>query len=125
MTPAKVVEFAEPTLSVLLPSRTDDPATPLRSWIVLLPVPAEMLKAAPAPARLTPLDMAMLPAFVQPERAVGADRGGAGIGVGAAQDLGGAARDRERAACAAADAAIGDDAGERRVAGNKHLAAPG
>ena len=66
MTPAKVVEFAEPTVSVLSPSRTDDPATPFRSWIVLLPVPAEMSKLARAPVRLTPLDVAMLPAPDRP-----------------------------------------------------------
>jgi hypothetical protein len=47
---------------LLLPSRTEEPATPDRAWIVLSPVPSDMSKVAKAPARLTPLDVAMLPA---------------------------------------------------------------
>jgi len=59
--PAKLVEFAVPTVNAKLPSATVEPATPARSLIVrLVPLP-EMSKAAPAPTRLTPLDVAMLP----------------------------------------------------------------
>jgi hypothetical protein len=61
ITPAKLVEFAEPTVSAKLPSATVEPATPARSLIVW-PVPLpEMSKLAPAPTRFTPLDAAMLP----------------------------------------------------------------
>src|SRR5262249_16950092 len=46
MTPAKLVEFAEPTVSVLSPSRTGEPATRLRPWVVWLPWPSEQSKVA-------------------------------------------------------------------------------
>ena len=59
--PAKLVEFAVPTVSELAPSWIVDPATPLRSLIVWLPELAEISKVAPAPARLSPLELAMLP----------------------------------------------------------------
>jgi hypothetical protein len=52
---------AVPRVSVLGPSRTVDPATPDRPLIVWLPELFEMSKVAPAPARFTPLDVAMLP----------------------------------------------------------------
>ena len=62
MTPAKVVEFDVPATSVLLPRITKLPATPSRSRTILLPeLVAEMSNVAPAPARLRPLDAAMLP----------------------------------------------------------------
>jgi hypothetical protein len=50
-----------PTVSELAPSWIVDPATPLRSLIVWLPELPEMSKLAPLPARLTPLELAMLP----------------------------------------------------------------
>ena len=63
--PAKVVELAVPRVNAVPPSAAVDPATPLRSRMVWLPVPPEISKVAKAPMRLTPLDVAMLPA---PER---------------------------------------------------------
>ena len=59
--PAKLVEFAVPTVSELAPSWIVDPATPLRSLIVRLPELAEISKVAPAPERMRPLELAMLP----------------------------------------------------------------
>jgi hypothetical protein len=59
--PAKLVEFAVPTVSELAPSWIVDPATPLRSLIVWLPELAEISKVAPAPERMSPLELAMLP----------------------------------------------------------------
>jgi hypothetical protein len=61
MVPAKLVEFAVPTVSALPPSATVVPATPDRSLIVWLMSLPEISNRAPTPARVTPLDEAMLP----------------------------------------------------------------
>ncbi|CAB4931845.1 unannotated protein [freshwater metagenome] len=61
MLPAKLVLLAVPTVSLLPPSTMDVPATPVRSWIVRLPLAPDMSNFAPLAARLTPLDAAMLP----------------------------------------------------------------
>jgi hypothetical protein len=60
MTPLKVVELELPAVSVRLPSATTLSATPLRSWMVWLPVLPVMSNVAFAAVRLT-LDDAMLP----------------------------------------------------------------
>src|SRR3981189_2271567 len=59
--PAKLVEFDVPQGMELAPRRIVDRATPLRSLIVWLPELAEISKVAPAPERMRPLELAMLP----------------------------------------------------------------
>ncbi len=58
--PLKVVEVAVPTVRLLLPSTIDVPATPVKSWIVWLPLAPEMSKVTPLAVRATLLNAEIL-----------------------------------------------------------------